>query len=112
MKTWEVIKKIVENPEKKFYDKNEPEAGNIYSDGVGVRWEDTAEPVKLTCVHDKDWEEAIEGLERRIYTIADLMCMLKKIDEWTEVMVEDEQGNTFITGFEMEGNKLIIKLLS
>lgn len=60
METWKTIKLMVEKPERKFYDRNEPEAGNIYCDGVAIRWEDTAEPLKMIYVFTRDWEEVVE----------------------------------------------------
>lgn len=61
MRTWEMmIKELTENPEKKFYDKNEPEAGEVYFDGRAIRWQKTAEPLKLTLLHQREWEEVKE----------------------------------------------------
>lgn len=90
MKTWEMIKEITEHPEKEFYDKYEPEAGKIYFDGKAIRWQDTAEPLKLILLDQGNWEEvrqldfmtAMEEIKDEISVEYDgVVVEFKKIDE-------------------------------
>lgn len=83
MKTWEMmIKELTENPEKKFYDKNEPEAGEVYFDGRAIRWQETAEPLKLILLHQREWEEVRKPIG--------FVELLKRISKEGDITVDFE----------------------
>ena len=119
MKTWEMVKELTENPEKKFYNKNESEAGNVYSDGVAIRWEDTAEPVKLILMDKRDWREVKEPVsfigavggeimssDRRQYKIAGTITLMLDVDYFQDELPKSDILQHFIANA-LSGNEEI-----
>src|SRR5690554_1189459 len=82
MKRWEMIKELIENPEKKFYDKNEPEAGEVYFGGRAIRWQETGEPLKLILLDQGEWEEVRKPIG--------FINLLKRISKEGDITVDFE----------------------